>query len=128
MRGRHVLGSWSRTQATIALSSGEAELNGALKGASELLGASSLLSELGHEMQLGLEGDSTACQGTLHREGAGKVKHLEVRQLWLQSHIRDGRIRFQKIPREGNSADAMTKHWGPDAHAHFLRIGLRAYA
>ena len=112
MRGKHVLGSWSRTQATIALSSGEAELNGALKGASELLGASSLLSELGHEMQLRIEGDSTACQGTLHRERAGKVKHLEVRQLWLQSHIRDGRIRFQKIPREVNSADAMTKHWG----------------
>ena len=127
-RGGHVLGTWSRTQATIALSSGEAELNGSLKGASELLGASAILLETGHTMELVIEGDSSACQGTLHREGVGRMKHLEVRQLWLQSLVKEERVRFQKIPRAQNAADTLTKHWGPDAQTHFDRVNFSTFA
>ena len=43
MRGGHCLHHWSRTQATIALSSGEAELNSSLKGGTELIGARTLM-------------------------------------------------------------------------------------
>ena len=46
----------------------------------------------------------------------GKMKRLEVRQLWLQSLVKEERIRFQKIPRARNAADTLTKHWCPDAH------------
>ena len=35
MCGSHLIHHWSRTQATVALSSGEAELNAAVKGISE---------------------------------------------------------------------------------------------
>ena len=41
------------------------------------------------------------------RAGCGKVKHLEVRQLWLQSHIRSGALTYGKIPRETNSSDSL---------------------
>ena len=45
--GAHLLKTWSVTQATVALSSGEAEYNADVKGASILLGFNSLLSDLG---------------------------------------------------------------------------------
>ena len=46
-RGSHLLAHWSRTQTTVALSSGEAELNVSLKGGVELFGIGELLAELG---------------------------------------------------------------------------------
>ena len=122
--GGHCLHHWSRTQATIALSSGEAELNASLKGGTELIGAHTLMAELGLQSHLELLGDSTACFGTLHREGAGRVKHLEVRQLWLQSKVKAGIIRAIKIPRADNPADSMAKSWDKDGPVHFAQMGF----
>ena len=124
MRGSHVLGHWSRTQATVALSSGEAELNSALKGGCELLGLRELLAEWGKGVQLELQGDSTACRGMLNREGVGRQKHLQVRQLWLQGHVKNGDIKFIKIARDVNAADTQTKHWSTDARSHFARASF----
>ena len=45
--GDHVIKTWSFTQATIALSSGEAEYYGMVKGASMALGIQSMLEDLG---------------------------------------------------------------------------------
>ena len=127
MRGGHCLHQWSRTQTTVALSSGEAELNAALKGGIELLGAQSLLHEFGEESQLELLGDSVACHGTLHREGAGRIKHLEVRQLWLQQKIKSGIMSYTKIPREINPADSLAKSWTVQGLSHFDQIGFRLH-
>ena len=128
LRGQHVLGHWSRTQAAIALSSGETELNAALKGAVELLGLRTLLGEFGVEGSLTIEGDSAAAKGTLSREGSGRIKHLEVRQLWLQTHVKNGDVRIVKIPREINPADALTKHWSPtDSIKHSTRLKYQCF-
>ena len=125
MLGRHCVGHWSRTQANVALSSGEAELNASLKGGVELKGAQILLAEMRRVKSARLKGDSAACTGILSREGAGKMKHVQVKQFWLQESVRDGTLIVQQIPRESNSADAFTKHWGPDVSAHFSRVCLR---
>ena len=45
--GTHNIKCWSTTQAVIALSSGEAEFYGIVKGASVLLGAPSLARDMG---------------------------------------------------------------------------------
>jgi len=123
MHGTHCLAHWARTQANVALSSGEAELNAALKGGVELIGAEVLLHELGRPINLQIFGDSAACKGMLSREGAGRLKHIQVKQLWLQEHMNNGHIKMIQVPRAVNSADAFTKHWGPEAEAHFSRIG-----
>jgi len=120
--GTHCLAHWARTQLNVALSSGEAELNAALKGGTELIGVRVLLQELGVPCVLELRGDSSACKGVLLREGSGKLKHIEVKQLWLQDHVQSGSVRMRQVPREQNVADAFTKHWGPDAHKHFCAI------
>ena len=117
--GKHCIGHWSRTQSCVALSSGEAELNAALKGGVELICAQTYLTELGHQMLLVMCGDSSACVGMVGREGLGKVKHVQVKQLWLQERIREEQLQMFKIPRAQNCSDAFTKHFGPDAAPHF---------
>ena len=124
VRGSHCLAHWSRTQSTIALSSGEAELNAALKGATEAIGARTLMGELGMGCDIVLWGDSSACSGTLHREGAGRVKHLELKQLWLQQRIRKGEVDYHKIPRQENPADSLCKPWSKDGWNHFWMMGF----
>ena len=78
MRGRHLVGHWSRTQQVVALSSGEAELNSMCKGSQEGLSAKHLSEELGMPIDLSLCVDASAACGIALRQGAGKVKHLSV--------------------------------------------------
>jgi len=39
----------------------------------------------------------------------GKMRHIEIRDLWLQQEVRKGTIIVQKIPGDRNPADLMTK-------------------
>ena len=41
--------------------------------------------------------DSTAAKATASRRGAGKVKHMDARFLWVQERVRSGNIRVKKI-------------------------------
>ena len=111
MLGSHLVHHWSSTQSTIALSSAEAELNAIVKSCSEGLGLQNALSELGIDIGLSISTDSSAAKGICCRRGAGKVKHLETRQLWVQDLIADGRVNIFKIPRSANSSDLFTHNW-----------------
>ena len=103
------LSFWSKTQSNIALSSGEAELNGSVKAMSECLSVMNLWEELfKKKLQATLHVDSSACKGMLLRAGTGKVKHLSTKQLWTQAATEMHGIAVLKIPRAGNCADLMT--------------------
>ena len=99
MHGRHSSVHWSRTQQLVALSSAEAELNAGIKAAQEALGLT--------QMALEVE-DSSAADGIIKRAGSGRVKHLTVRQLWLQEQNALGTAFHEKIPTAENPADALT--------------------
>ena len=122
--GNHCIAHWSRTNQTIALSYGEAELNASLKGATELLSIKGVFDEMQKPVKIELEGDSTACKGILHRSGVGRQKHFEVKQLWVQNHVQSGAATFAKIPRSVNRADLLTKFFGNDAEQHFHALNL----
>ena len=47
-------------------------------------------------------------KGTLLRRGAGKIKHLEIRQLWCQHAVDKYHIEVLKIARKMNLADSLT--------------------
>ena len=111
LHGQHLIQHWSRTQQLVALSSAEAELNAAVKAGQEGLGVINLLEELGVSATVQLRGDSSANHGIITRQGTGKVKHLSVRQLWLQEQTASGRLAHVKVPRLQNGADALTHHW-----------------
>ena len=88
--------------------------------------ASLLRAGEGLAAELTLLGDSSACSGTLHREGTGKVKHLELKQLWLQQKICGGEIDYKKISRDDNPADSLCKAWSKDGVRHFKILGFYA--
>ena len=100
---------WSKVQSNVALSSGEAELNAAVKGLSETIGLINLTSEIwGATPTAKLYVDASACKGMLLRHGAGKVKHLSVKQLWVQEAVRAFSVQVFRIPRGDNPADLLT--------------------
>ena len=79
---------------------------------------------MGEEVDVLLRGDSMACKGMLDREGAGGVKHLSTKSLWLQERMREKELWFQKVPRADNPADALTHHWNGANLPHFSMMGL----
>ena len=114
MLGEHAIKTWSVTQAVIALSSGEAEYYGIVKGASAGLGVCSVLADLGvvskTPTKLVIHTDSSAAKGISSRRGLGKVRHIEVNQLWIQDRVNSGEIEVRKVTGASNIADALTKH------------------
>ena len=67
-----------------ALSSAEAELYAAALGSSESKGIVSLLRDRGYEMKPVLAVDAKATEHILHRQGIGKLRHIDVAYLWNQ--------------------------------------------
>jgi hypothetical protein len=110
MLGEHVLKHWSSTQASVTLSSGEAEFNGVVRGSGQGLGSQALLKDLGTELPLRVWTDSTAAIGICSRQGLGKLRHLDTHTLWVQQAVRTGRIELKKILGTENPADLMTNH------------------
>ena len=104
--------SWSSTQAVIALSSGEAEYYGMVRGGSTGIGFRSILEDLGIKAKVRVSTDASAAKGIACRRGLGKVRHIEVNQLWLQQKVATGNIEVRKVKGEDNLADALTKYLG----------------
>ena len=104
--------SWSTTQSVIALSSGEAEYYGAVKAASIGMGVAGILVDLGlkSKIRICVKTDSSAAKGIASRKGLGKVRHIEINQLWLQDKCRSGAIEIRKIDGVDNLADCLTKY------------------
>ena len=110
MHGTHLLSFWSRTQQCVALSSCESEVNALVKGGVEGLGVKHMVAQCGYELDLDLKTDASAAQGLCARQGAGRVKHLTVRQLWAQEREACGDLKIKKVPRSANCADMLTHH------------------
>ena len=101
----------SRTQSIIALSTAEAELLALNTTAAEALFLQNLLRDMGHEnVPIELHTDSSAALGIISREGAGRVKHIHVRHLWLQQMLREKKLVIKKCTSLENLADVLTKH------------------
>ena len=110
VRGSHLPKHWSNTQKFVTLSSGEAELAGVVKGASEGLGIQSVATDLGRRLDLHLYTDSSAAEGICNRSGIGKVRHLAVTQLWVQERLRGKTFTLRRVRGEFNPADLLTKY------------------
>ena len=110
MFGRHAVKHWSSTQASIALSSGEAEFAGVIRGAGQGLGYQALLRDLGVTLPLRVWTDSSAAIGICSQKGLRKLRHLDTRTIWIQQAVRTGRVDLRKVPGEQNPADLLTEH------------------
>jgi hypothetical protein len=116
--GGHTLKTWSTTQASVALSSGEAEYYGLVKGSCQLLGLISLLHDFGVVVTGRIHTDSSAAKGIASRTGLGKTRHIAVHLLWLQERLRNKEFTLFKCKGTENPADLMTKHLSREANEH----------
>ena len=109
MLGDHFIKSWSATQKTVALSSGEAELTALVKCSCEVIGAVQLAADWNIEVEGDVYVDSSAALGVVSRKGAGKLRHVRVGQLWVQEKNEEGELRYKKVRGTENPADLLTK-------------------
>ena len=113
MLGPHCLKSWSSTQSSPALSVCEAEYYALVDGATRVLGVQAAARELGIEAEdvvLEMHTDSSSAKSLASRRGLGRVRHIEVRWLWLQQAVAEGRFRLRKVLGVVNPADVCTKY------------------
>ncbi len=87
MFGGHCIKTHSQTQETIALCSGEPEFYGIAKANKIGLGLKGLMEDLGVEMEVQVNTDVSAAKSIVSRRGAGLVRHMEVRELWIQDRV-----------------------------------------
>ena len=98
----------SRTQATVALSSGEAG-----QGINEALFVKNIIleAEFARKVNIVTYTDCTAGKSMATRFGAGKrTKHVELRYFYMQNLISAGMLQLRKIHTSANPADLFTKY------------------
>ena len=110
--GQHLIKSYSVTQQTIALSSGEAEHAAIVKVAAVAMGIRSLLHDFAVEekQHIAINTDATTGRAIAVRRGLGKVRHIALHQLWVQQRVQTGEISIHKVRTDRNPADLFTKH------------------
>ena len=54
--------------------------------------------------------DSSAAKSFVSRTGLGRMKHLEIRDLWLQREVGLGKVLVNKVEGPRNPADLLTKY------------------
>ena len=126
--GSHMLKSWSSTQQIVALSSGEAELYAILKGAAQTKGMMAMFMDFGMQVSGIVKSDASAAIGMVHRQGLGKVRHIEVQYLWIQQEVRHNKLQVHKVGTHENPADVLTKGLKAETmekHVKSLHVELR---
>ena len=112
MYGKHCWKTWSVTQGAVALSSAEAEFYAMVEAVLRTKWARTVAGELGFKDTVGvvtLETDSKAAKEFVARRGLGKMRHIEIRELWLQKEVLEGKVKVVKVLGTENPADLMTK-------------------
>ena len=124
--GKHTIKTWSAPQGAYASSSAEAELYAMVEGVTRSKGLVSLAKELGYGNLSGilrLGTDSSAAKSFVCRRGLGRMRHLQLRDLWLQKEVLEGKVVVEKISGDDNPADLMTKILGKNEIGYRL-IGM----
>ena len=118
----------SRTQATIALSSAEAELYAINTGATEALHIRSLLMELLNinKINIKIHTDLSSGKSMATRIGSSrKAKHIELKHLFIQQLISHDYVRVIKIHTNDNPADILTKYVSTETlQRHLQQAGI----
>ena len=79
------------------------------EGVSNAKLVASLLEELREPATLVLLSDSSAAIAHTFRQGVGRMKHLELKQLWLQNEVQKKKLQVKHLASEINPANLFTK-------------------
>ncbi|CAK0903384.1 unnamed protein product [Prorocentrum cordatum] len=87
-----VVSAYARTESVLAQSSPEAEYLAAVELAAEMLYVRELVKFIGFDTSLEIECDASSAIAIASRRGLGRLRHLEVKWLWLQQLVGTGQI------------------------------------
>ena len=114
----------SRTQEVVALSSAEAEILALAEAVKDAM-LLRTIKEIRIDIVITAWSDITACIQSTFRRGLGRLRHIDLRLIWLQDLIREKVLVMQHIPTERNTADALTKSLPLYGHLrHTIDLGL----
>ena len=126
-----LLGTWSRNQPTVTLSTAEAELTALTTAAQEGNFVVHVRDELNEEKEpvgLRVYTDSNAARAVVFRRGVGRMKHLAAKQRWVQEQLRSGRLALERVASVENIADLLTKAFTRARHEALCRaVGLKPW-
>ena len=110
MLGGRCVKSYSSTQPARALSPGEAEYYALASAGSIRTGVRSLMRDVGMEVTIRLNTDSETAKSIASRKGAGRIRHLETQEMWVQEKVAKKDIFLKTVWGEDNISDGLTKH------------------
>ena len=109
MRGSHLLRHSATLQASIGLSSAEAEYYALVRGSCFGLGMQAYYEDWDIKLRLRVHSDSSSARSFAKRLGLGKQRHVMTRFLWIQERVRLKHLTIVCIDGKKNPADLMTK-------------------
>ena len=107
--GSSTIKTGCKSQAVIALSSGEAECYGLVSAACNALGEQSTLKDWGIFLPIQSWMDASTGLSMGSRHGLGRVKHIDTVFLWVQDAVSNGKISLGKKHTDEMLADLLTK-------------------
>ena len=87
-----------------------------------------MMSDMDVGLRIKLRIASSAARGASRRRGLGKLRHVELSQLWLQELVANGRISLFKVKGEDNFSDSLTKHATADRINQTMRCSNQVVA
>ena len=84
-------------------------MHGIYMGITQGLGMQSVMRDLGFHYGISMHTDATAAIGICRRRGMGRIRHLDVTDLWSQEKVRSGTVKLHKMAGAENPAECMTK-------------------
>ena len=70
-----------------------------VKGTSNAIGVRGIMQDMGIQSRIRLLTDSAAVVGIAKRRGVGRVRHIELNQLWLQEKVANPEVEVVKVKR-----------------------------
>ena len=67
------------------------------------------MDDMGMKVEIKILSDSSAGRSISLRKGSGKLRHLQVKYLWLQDATFEKRLKVEKVKGTENPADVATK-------------------
>ena len=122
MIGEHFIRGWSKTQASITLSSAEAELVAMCKLAAEMIGIASVAADFGTDTKIIMYADSSAAIAISKRRGSGKLRHINIGLLWIQEKVESEQLTVKNVKGISNPADMMTKAVNKETLDKYMRM------
>ena len=78
-------------------------------GCAEGLRLHSLAEHLGWRVEVRLWTNSSAANAVANRRGLGKLRYVELKWLWVQDIVKEGKVQLNTVKGGENGADHLTK-------------------